>query len=100
MALTPLSPDLTSASDEEDAPLIDSPPPREASIREILTPGVAVAIANYAALSILDIARAALMPLFYASPIEAGGLGFTPKIIGLLLGGYVRNLSSPLATGI
>lgn len=92
--MTPVSPTgatLESISDDEDAPLVNSPPTREPSIREILTPGVAIAIANYAALSLLDIARAALMPLFYAAPIEAGGLGFAPKVIGLLLGGYVRS---------
>lgn len=78
--------------DDEDAPLVDSPPAPDLSIREILTPGVRVAIANYATISILDIARAALMPLFYATPIEVGGLGLTPETIGLLLGGYVRDI--------
>ncbi|KAG8850236.1 hypothetical protein FRB96_000468 [Tulasnella sp. 330] len=77
----------SSETDDPDPP-IESLPPRQYTIREILTPRVTVAVANYATLSLLDIARAALIPLFYATPIEAGGLGFQPSTIGILLGAY------------
>lgn len=40
-------------------------------------------IANYGVLAILDIALYSLQPLFYSTPIEFGGLGFTPMKIGL-----------------
>ncbi len=45
-----------------------------------------MAVANYGALSLLDIAWAALLPLFYATPVEDGGMGFSPSTIGLILG--------------
>ncbi|KAG8990464.1 hypothetical protein FRB94_000283 [Tulasnella sp. JGI-2019a] len=77
------SPHLTSPSEETLVGTTLAPQP---SIREILTPSVRVAVANYASLSLLDIAFSALLPLFYAAPVHAGGLGFTPSRIGLLLG--------------
>lgn len=40
-------------------------------------------IANYGVLAILEIAFYSLQPLFYSTPIEYGGLGFTPMKIGL-----------------
>lgn len=63
----------------------------EPLIRDILTRPVIVAVANYGALSLLDIAFSALLPLFYASPVEAGGLGFSPSKIGLILGCFVSH---------
>ncbi|KAG9032220.1 hypothetical protein FRB95_001699 [Tulasnella sp. JGI-2019a] len=88
-SLSPTDEPLLSSSqpDDEDT-LVELPPPKQYTIWEILTPGVTVAVSNYATLSLLDIARAALIPLFYATPIEAGGLGFKPSTIGVLLGVY------------
>lgn len=68
------------------------------SIREIMTPSVTVAVSNYAALSLLDIAFSALLPLFYASPVDAGGLGFSPSTIGLLLGLFVSMIPVSLSS--
>jgi hypothetical protein len=51
------------------------------------TPGVALVIGNYGLLAILDIAFAALNPLFLASPVTLGGLGLTPAQIGTIMGG-------------
>lgn len=61
----------------------------ELAIRDILTPGVTTAVANYAAISILEIAFYSLLPLFYSTSIDGGGLGLTPSKIGTLLGGFV-----------
>jgi hypothetical protein len=49
------------------------------------TPSVMIPIANYGTLGLLDIGLPILMPLFYSSPIEIGGLGFSPSVIGTFL---------------
>lgn len=54
--------------------------------RDLLTGPVVLSIVNYGALAILDIALSALQPLFFSTPIQFGGLGFTPARIGLVLG--------------
>jgi MFS family permease len=55
-------------------------------LRQLLTPRVLLAIANYAMLAILDISLGALQPLYYSTPISLGGLGFSPAKIGLVMG--------------
>jgi hypothetical protein len=57
-------------------------------LRALLTKPVMLSIANYSVLALLDIALAALLPLFCATPIELGGLGLQPALIGLCLGTY------------
>ena len=44
-----------------------------------------IPIANYGTLGLVDIGLFVLLPLFYASPIEIGGLGLSPPIIGTFL---------------
>jgi hypothetical protein len=46
---------------------------------------VLISIANYATLAFLDAAFWCLLPLFLSTPIEYGGLGFTPFQIGRYL---------------
>lgn len=60
---------------------VDAPLPT----RALLTWPVLLSVANYALLSLLDIAYRAIQPLFYSTPIELGGLGQTPARIGILL---------------
>ena len=48
---------------------------------------VIISVANYGLLALFDIAWAAIQPLFYATPIEYGGLGMSPVTIGIVLGG-------------
>lgn len=45
-------------------------------------------MANYAFLSLLDIAYRAIQPLFYSMPLELGGLGQPPARIGILLASF------------
>ena len=53
------------------------------SIRILMkTYSLMLPIANYAALALVDIGFFALIPLFFATPIEIGGLGLSPSIIG------------------
>ncbi|KAF8135017.1 MFS general substrate transporter [Boletus edulis] len=46
---------------------------------------VMIPIANYGTLALVEIGFLVLLPLFYSSPIEIGGLGFPPPIIGTFL---------------
>lgn len=45
-----------------------------------------ISISNYGCLAFLEIAFLALLPLFYSSPIEYGGLNLSPSTIGTILG--------------
>lgn len=58
------------------------------TIRDVLTPRVVTAIANYSLLAFLDIALRALQPLFYTMQILNGGLGFLPPLVGICLGAF------------
>jgi len=57
-------------------------------LRQILVWPVIISVANYLALAFLNIMLTALLPLFFAMPVEIGGLGLSPPIIGYLWGGY------------
>jgi hypothetical protein len=53
-----------------------------------LTPHVCSASQLYGVLATFEIVMWALLPLFYSTPIEFGGLGFTPMTIGLWMSGF------------
>ncbi|KAG1721342.1 major facilitator superfamily domain-containing protein [Suillus lakei] len=57
-------------------------------LRSLLIPKVIIAAGNYAALSLLDIAFRDVQPLFFATPLELGGLGLDPPRIGNILAIY------------
>jgi len=63
---------------------LDNPLP----LRQLLTYPVFICIVNYACLEFLDSSHCALLPLFFAMPIEIGGLGFDPRRIGYIMGVY------------
>lgn len=52
---------------------------------ELLNARVMAVTASYAAIALLDIALRAVQPLFFATPIEMGGLGLEPHSIGSIL---------------
>jgi len=62
----------------------DKPPP----LRQLLTYPVIISVVNFAYLEFLSSSHGALVPLFFAMPIEIGGLGFDPRRIGYILGVY------------
>jgi hypothetical protein len=70
---------LDNAPVDEEAPL---------PMRQILIYPVIISIANYASVAFLEIMLSALLPLFFAMPVEIGGLGFDPPTIGFILGAY------------
>jgi hypothetical protein len=55
-------------------------------LRQLLTFPVVISVANYTALAFLNITLIAILPLFFTMPIELGGLGFSPSVIGYILG--------------
>ncbi|KAG9225003.1 hypothetical protein CCMSSC00406_0001846 [Pleurotus cornucopiae] len=61
------------------------PEPDKPTFASLLTRRVVIASANYACLSLVDIAFRAIQPLFYSTPVEMGGLGLPPQIIGNIL---------------
>ncbi|KAF8878522.1 major facilitator superfamily domain-containing protein [Infundibulicybe gibba] len=56
------------------------------ALRGLLIYPVLISVSNYVTLAFLDIMFNALLPLFFAMPIEIGGLGFEPSTIGYILG--------------
>ena len=49
------------------------------------TYSVMIPVANYGLLALVEIGFLVLLPLFYSSPIEIGGLGLPPSTIGTYL---------------
>ncbi|CAE6442044.1 unnamed protein product [Rhizoctonia solani] len=69
-----------------DAPSRPSPPKRWTSIRSILTRRTRIAIINYACLAFSDIAYLSLLPVVFAVSVKDGGLDFSSRTIGFILG--------------
>ncbi|KAF9441801.1 major facilitator superfamily multidrug-resistance, DHA1 sub-family [Macrolepiota fuliginosa MF-IS2] len=57
-------------------------------LRSLMTFPVIIAAANYAFLSLVDIAFRAIQPLFFSTPVELGGLGLPPSTIGNILSAF------------
>lgn len=57
-------------------------------LRQIIVWPVIISVSNYVSLAFLNICMNALLPLFFAMPIEIGGLGLSPPTIGFLMGLY------------
>ncbi|KAJ2922837.1 hypothetical protein H1R20_g14256, partial [Candolleomyces eurysporus] len=64
--------------------LNDEPVP----LRDLFVYPVIISISNYVSIAFLNICMNALVPLFFAMPIEIGGLGLDPPTIGLTMGMY------------
>ncbi|KAF8208548.1 hypothetical protein K438DRAFT_1754433 [Mycena galopus ATCC 62051] len=54
-------------------------------MRELLTKPVLIALTSHGLLYFCNMANDALVPLFFATPIQFGGLGLKPHDIGLIL---------------
>ncbi|KAG6877440.1 hypothetical protein C0993_007248 [Termitomyces sp. T159_Od127] len=57
-------------------------------LRQLLVYPVVLSTANYMNLAFFNVALEALLPLFLAMPLSAGGLGFSPHTIGYIIGSY------------
>jgi ABC-type anion transport system duplicated permease subunit len=54
-------------------------------LRAVLTPKVLAMAANSSTMALLHIALTSILPVFYATPIELGGLSLDPPRIGAIL---------------
>ncbi|KAI6147182.1 major facilitator superfamily domain-containing protein [Pisolithus tinctorius] len=77
-------PDIPSTNSQNDAPgdRDTSPVP---TLTLLKTYSVMLPIANYGVLALVDIGLFALVPLFYSTPVEIGGLGLSPLAIGVCM---------------
>jgi hypothetical protein len=83
---SPLSGDQTS---DEIPLLLPSDTDETYSAQQLLAyRPVVISLVNHMSLNFLFTCEGALVPLFFAVPIEIGGLDFDPVIIGYILGGY------------
>ncbi|KAI6030874.1 major facilitator superfamily domain-containing protein [Pisolithus orientalis] len=75
-------PDIPSTNSQNDTPgdRDTSPVP---TLTLLKTYSVMLPIANYGVLALVDIGLFALVPLFYSTPVEIGGLGLSPFAIGV-----------------
>ncbi|KAG1780678.1 major facilitator superfamily domain-containing protein [Suillus placidus] len=71
-----------SNSDTVQGPPDDSKP---LPLSALMTPHVLIATLTYATLALFDIALRSLIPVFYATPVNMGGLGLDPPRIGNIL---------------
>ncbi|KIK98033.1 hypothetical protein PAXRUDRAFT_824358 [Paxillus rubicundulus Ve08.2h10] len=63
---------------------IDGPVP----LKSLFVPNILLPIACFGSLAILEMSLLGLQPLFYSTPIEHGGLGLSPVIIGFWMSCY------------
>ena len=57
-------------------------------LRKLLTYPVVLSVANYVALAFLNVCVVALRTLFFAMPLDIGGLNLSPSVIGYIIGLY------------
>ncbi|KAG2146253.1 major facilitator superfamily domain-containing protein [Suillus clintonianus] len=78
---TPSSYALTSSGEESN---YEEVPPQPLSLRAVLTPKVLTVIASNGTLSLFHIAVSSILSIFFAAPIELGGLSLDPPRIGAI----------------
>ncbi|KZV74592.1 MFS general substrate transporter [Peniophora sp. CONT] len=71
-------------AERPDIPDSEKPVP----FRSLLVYRVLIGAINYTSLSLVDIAYRAVQPLFFSTPIELGGLGLPPPIIGNIMSAF------------
>jgi len=59
--------------------------PKPLPLRALLTPKVLTVTASYATTALLHVAFSSILPVFYATPVELGGLSLDPPRIGTIL---------------
>ncbi|KAJ7510504.1 major facilitator superfamily multidrug-resistance, DHA1 sub-family [Mycena galericulata] len=73
----------------ESDPLLPSTQPETpgapSPLRELLVRPLLIALANHGLLAFCHMANEALLPLFFSTPVNLGGLGFEPQDIGLIM---------------
>ncbi|KAG1791879.1 major facilitator superfamily domain-containing protein [Suillus plorans] len=77
----PPQPDGSNSDTVQGSPDDSQPLP----VSALMTPRVLIAMSNHATLALLDIALRTLIPVFYSTPVNMGGLGLDPPRIGNIL---------------
>jgi len=75
--------DASASSEEADSGEVTS---RPLPLRAMLTPKVLSVTASYGTMALFHVAFMSILPVFYATPIELGGLSLDPPRIGAILG--------------
>ncbi|KAM6504174.1 Major facilitator superfamily domain containing protein [Amanita muscaria] len=57
-------------------------------LHKLLTYPVVLSVCNYFCISLMDIAFMSLVPLFMSTPVDLGGLDWSPATIGYVLGAF------------
>ena len=77
---------------EEDPLLLESRPQdqmeKPTSLRGLLTRDVIITCVNYSFLALVDISFRTLQPVFFSTPLELGGLGIDPPMIGTIMSSF------------
>ena len=96
---TVASPALESSSSS--SPTATSTSNKPLPIRALFKRRVLIAAGSYAGIALIDIAFRTVQPVFYATPISLGGLGFATPTIGTILAvqGMVVGLLQTLIFG-
>ncbi|KAG1725312.1 major facilitator superfamily domain-containing protein [Suillus lakei] len=77
----PLSNALANSGEANSGGVSSKPLP----LRALLTPKVLIVTASYVTMAVFYMAFSSILPLFYATPIELGGLSLDPPRIGAIL---------------
>ncbi|KIJ26674.1 hypothetical protein M422DRAFT_236419 [Sphaerobolus stellatus SS14] len=86
-SIEPTSNSRTEGGDHPNSPITrNNLDADEEHLSILLTPRLLRVLINHALLALLEHSYLALVALFYATPIETGGLGLSPSKLGLLLG--------------
>lgn len=73
----------------EDEPLSHPHKHEAMSLRKLVSyQPVLLSVGNYGSLALIEMAFLAVLPLFYSTPPELGGLGFPPSTIGYCMGAF------------
>ncbi|KAF7977075.1 hypothetical protein HWV62_4874 [Athelia sp. TMB] len=64
------------------------PAPAPLPFRALLTPPVVLTVSTYGLLAALDMALRGLLPVFYSTALDYGGLGLPPPAVGLVMGSF------------
>jgi MFS family permease len=75
--------------------------PAKPRVADMFVPEFLIILLNFGLFSFTDIARVALIPLFFSTPIEYGGLGLQPYQIGVALSafGLINGINSAICVG-
>ncbi|THV01055.1 hypothetical protein K435DRAFT_854165 [Dendrothele bispora CBS 962.96] len=68
--------------DHDDEVVIVDENEKPVPFRKLLTSHILLVVANYGFLSLIDVTYRGIHPLFLSTPIDLGGLGLPPSIIG------------------